>query len=352
VITIQGVCNPTPAKTAAGAAKGTSTSKTSANTACKTEITKTQFEKILAVVTTGNQQTAPAVRRNLAQAYVEFLTFSQAAHKAGIDQDPNFNELMRLLRLKTLADFYRRKLTQESQNPPASEIQGYYNQNLSKYEELKLSRIFIPAKNPGATGDKDDWEKKAAQEANDIHARAAKGEDLEKLQKEAYTALGLTMSPPGTSVGTRRRGMLASDEEKELFALKPGEVSKVEQQPAGYIIYKVESKQTMPMEQLKDEISRELSRQKMEARVKAITAAIHADFSDQYFGPATPAPVAGPPGRPPVAPPGLRMAPAAKTGPNAPGIVPPGATTAASTPAAPSSTNPASPGPAPSTPPK
>jgi parvulin-like peptidyl-prolyl isomerase len=229
------------------------------------------------------------MRRNLAQAYAELLAYAQAADKAGLEKDPKFTELMRLLRLRTLADFYRRTLEEKYRHPSDQEIQNYYDQNLPKYEEIKLSRIFIPAKNP-ANSDKDDWEKKAQQTANDLRERAAKGEDLEKLQKEAYTTLGLTISPPSTTVGTRRRGMLTPDEEKELFALKPGDVSKVEQEPAGYIIYKVESKQTLPLAQVKDEISRELFRQKMEAQMKAVNANIKTEFNDKYFGAASAAP--------------------------------------------------------------
>jgi len=279
IITVKGVCPAGPAKTTPAAASGEP---------CTTTVTKGQFEKLLNALNSSNQGIAPAMRRNLAQAYVELLAYAQAAEKAGIDKDAKFIEVMRLVRMRTLADLYRRELEEKYRNPPESDIQAYYTQNLSRYEEIKLSRIFIPAKNPSAQN-KDDWEKKAAQLATDIHDRAAKGEDLEKLQKEAYTTLGLTISPPSTVVGARRRGMLAQPEEQELFALKAGDVSKVEQEPAGYIIYKVESRQTLPQEQVKDEISRELFRQKLDAQLKSVTGSVQSEFNDQYFGPpATP----------------------------------------------------------------
>ena len=312
VITVKGVCESTPVRKAAA---GTTPKPTP--TACKTVVTKADFEKLINALNTSNQTIPPAMRRNLAQAYVEFLSFSQAARKAGLDKDPRFLEIMKLIRMRTLEDIYRRNLEEKYRNPPAEEIQARYNQNLPKYEEIKLSRVFIVAKNTAAS-DKDDWEKKALQVANDVHDRAVKGEDLEKLQKEAYTTLGLTINPPNTSVGTRRRGMLAPAEEKELFALKPGEVSKVEQEPSGYIIYKVESRQTLPLEQVKDEISRELFREKMEAGMKAITGSVQADFNEEYFGPAAPPappPAArfGNPSAPP--PPGSRPSPGPASAP-------------------------------------
>src|SRR5215471_15134591 len=282
VITAKGVCPNRPVtKAAPGAPKP-------APAPCQTVVTKGQFEKLVNAVSPSNQNVPPAMRRNLAQAYVELLAYAQAAEKAGADKDPKFIEVMRLVRMRTLADIYRRDMEEKYRTPPPNEIQAYYDQNVSRYEEIKLSRIFIPAKNPSAQ-DKDAWEKKAAQLSTELHDRASKGEDLEKLQKEAYTTLGLTIAPPNTTVGTRRRGMMAPQEEQELFALKPGDVSKVEQEPAGYIIYKIESRQTLPVDQVKDEISRELYRQKIQAQIKAITATVRAEFNDQYFGsPASP----------------------------------------------------------------
>lgn len=304
VITIKGICNNPPAKRPASTA-ARKTAPAAPTGSCQTVITREQFEKLIHTV---NPNLPPAMRHNIAQAYVELMAFAQAAEKAGVENDPRFKEELHLARLRALADVYRRDL-EDKNKPSPQEIQAYYNQNLPKYEEIKLDRIFIPAKNPSAPA-KDDWEKKAEQVANDMHDRAAKGEDFEKLQKEAYTTLGLTIAPPNTSVGTRRRGMLTPAEEQELFALKAGDVSKLEQEPAGYIIYKIESKQTLPEDQVKEEISRELFRQKMESQMKSITSSVKADFNDQYFGPPNTPPVgmvpgAQPPGSPvprPVAP--------------------------------------------------
>lgn len=338
VITIDGVCSITPAKKT-NAAKP---ARTTASPACKTLITKAQFEKLLAAVSPGNAKIAPAMRRNLAQAYVELLTFNQAAEEAGVDKDPNFAEVMRLVRMRTLEDFYRRRLEEKYRNPPAAELQSYYDQNLKKYEEIKLSRIFIPAKNPSSTN-KDDWEKKAEQEAKEIHDRAAKGEDFDKLQKEAYTTLGLTIAPPSTSAGTRRRGAFSPKDEQELFALKAGDVSKLEQEPAGFIIYKVESRETLPLDQVKAEISSTLYTEKMQAQLKSVMASVHADFNDQYFGPAA-ASGGDLPGRPPVpagaTQPGEKPTPKPAE-PKPPGSpAPPSSTPSSTTPAPPSQTPP------------
>ena len=115
---------------------------------------------------------------------------------------------------------------------------------------------------------------------------------MDKLQKEAYLRAGLTVPLPSTDTGSRRRGMMMPSEEQEVFSLSPGGVSKVEHEPSGYVIYKVNGKQTRPVDQVKDEISRDLLRQKMEKAMKSIKDSVHADFNDQYFGPAPPNPPA------------------------------------------------------------
>lgn len=274
---------------------------------CTTVLTKEQFEKLLEAINTNNQPIPPQMRRNLAQALIGLMTFAQAAEKAGIANDPKFQEVMRVVRMRTLQDMYQRSVEQKSRNASPQDVEAYYNQNSSKYVEVKLGRIFIPKTNAAApaTQDKGEFEKKAEQVADDMRARALKGEDLEKLQHEAYTTLGLTTPAPSSDAGTRRKGMMMPQEEEEVFSLKPGELSKVEKEPTGFIIYKVISKQTVPLEQVKDEIGREMFRQKMEAQVKAITESVHTDYNDQYFGPAPAAPAspAAPAAGNPAAPP-------------------------------------------------
>jgi len=275
VITVHGAC--TPQKNAA--------------TACETVITREQFEKLIQAINTNNEPIPQDKRRSLAQSYVELLAYSQAATKAGTENDPKFAELMQLVRLRTLSDVYSRNLEEQFRHPDAQEIQAYYSQNLSKFDEIKLARIFLPAKDPsGATTA--EWDKKIAQIANDVHDRASRGEDMDKLQKEAYLRAGLTVPLPSTDTGSRRRGMMMPSEEQEVFSLSPGGVSKVEHEPSGYVIYKVNGKQTRPVDQVKDEISRDLLRQKMEKAMKSIKDSVHADFNDQYFGPAPPNPPA------------------------------------------------------------
>src|SRR5712664_1344053 len=116
-------------------------------------------------------------------------------------------------------------------------------------------------KNSGASN-KEEFEKKAQKIAGDLRERLAKGEDPDVLEKEAYTALALEAKPMPTDFGSRRKGSLPPEQDQEIFSLSPGSATKVEPLPPGFVIYKVESRQTLPLDKVEDEISREIFRRK------------------------------------------------------------------------------------------
>jgi hypothetical protein len=62
----------------------------------------------------------------------------------------------------------------------------------------------------------------------------------------------------------------------------------VESVPPGFVIYKVESRQTLPLDKVKDEISREIFRRKVEEENARIKSSVHADYNEAYFGPNAP----------------------------------------------------------------
>jgi len=289
VITVRGLC---PADTSPASKAAVPTTND-----CVITVTREQFDNLLKAFNPGNQPVPTAQRRQVAQAYVELLTFSEAAKAAGVENSPAFAEVMRVLRLKTLSDIYRNELAEQFRNPPQQEIETYYKENESKYESVKLSRIYLPKNipDPQATAEqKEAYQKKIQQVADDVQARAAKGEAMDKLQKEAYTALGIGAPPPTTDLNTARHGMFPAKLDQEIFSHKASEVFRSDD-GTGYMIYRVESRQAVPLESVKEEIAREISRRKIEEKFKELTAPVHTDFNETYFGPPAPA---GPPQRP------------------------------------------------------
>lgn len=277
VITLAGVCDNPKAS----------------SSACTKTVSKADFEKLLNMVASPAQQGQPGMKRNLAQRYVELMTMADAAEKAGVENSPEFA----LLRMRALSEAYQRKLDEEYRNPPASEIDAYYKEHAGDFVALTLHRVYIPKNDPSGKGtpeEKQAFTKKAAAVADELRDRAVKGEDIDALQKDAYTKLSLPISPPTTSIGPIRKNTLPAALDKELFALSPGGIYKADD-PTAFVIYKAEKKETLGLDAVKDEIARTLHRQKMEEKLKEINGSVKAQYNDTYFGPATATP-ALPPG--------------------------------------------------------
>src|SRR5690348_13916167 len=148
VITINGVCDVSPNGLPKPAPRPTSTGKAPASSApsasrpdCKTQITRAEFEKLLKTVASG----APAnVRKQVAARYVQFITAANEGIKLGVDKDPEFSEQLALMRLQLLAQDAERKLQAEASNVSDADIKAYYDQNPTAFEEVTLTRIFVP----------------------------------------------------------------------------------------------------------------------------------------------------------------------------------------------------------------
>ncbi|MGZ4840973.1 MAG: peptidyl-prolyl cis-trans isomerase [Candidatus Angelobacter sp.] len=292
VISIRGLC---PAETSPAISNTVPSNKD-----CAMTVTKQQFDNLVKAFNTNNQTVTSAQRRNLGQSYVELLIFSEAAKAAGVENTPAYIEVMRVLRLKTLGDLYRNQLAEQYRNPSQQEIEAYYQANQEKFEGAKLSRIFIPTNNPDpqATAEqKQDYQKKVQQVVDDTQARAAKGEDMSKLQKDAYTALGIAATPPTTDLSLARHGAFPPKIDQEIFSHKAGEVFRSDD-GTGHMIYRVESRQTSPLESVKAEITQQIFRQKMDAKTKELNSPVHSEYDEKYFGP----PVAPIPPGPPMPP--------------------------------------------------
>lgn len=269
VITIPGVCPGSSADAKSGA--------------CTTTITKEQFNRIVSLITYSNQPLNPAARRSFAQNYIQILAMADAAEKSGLDKDPKFAEMLKIMRVRALADFYRRSLEGKYSNPSDQDIEAYYKQNQAKFEQLQLERLYIPrinTKNPNVP--RADFEKKAERVASEIRERASKGEDIAKLQAEAYNTLGLT-SPPATDLGIKTIASISPVWQPEISALKQGEVTKVKSEPAGFTFYKLRTRNVLPLAAVKQGIIHEVSRTNMDAAIHSAMDHLHPELNEQFF---------------------------------------------------------------------
>src|SRR5262249_22098625 len=152
------------------------------------------------------------------------------------------------------------------------EIEAYYKENASRFEGATVSRVYLPKSLPApqaTTEQKQAYQAKVPQVADEVQARAAKNEAMDKVQKDAYTALGITSEPPNTELSAVRHGAFPPKLDQEIFSRKTGEVFRLEDTNS-YTIYRVDSRQTAPLDSVKEEISREIVRRKMDDKVKEL----------------------------------------------------------------------------------
>jgi hypothetical protein len=200
-------------------------------------------------------------------------------------------------------------LQEDSQKVSDEDIEKYYKEKNDTYQEYNLQRLYIPrAKQivppkavPGVKKDKEAEERaekariKAGEEAMTktaaaLRARAAKGEAFDTLEKEAYLAAGLKGNPPSTKMEKMRPTALPPAHHAAL-ELKPGEASAVISDTTGHYIYKLVSKQTLPLDSVKPEIKNWIASQRFRDAMQEFQGT--SQLNDAYFG-ITPKPPTAP----------------------------------------------------------
>jgi hypothetical protein len=292
VIIIRGICDhASGAATESGPAslaekKIAGSAGVSTGSACKTIVTKAQFEELVDAL---NPQMPATARRQLAESYPRLLVFANKARELGLDQDPLFTETMRFATMQLLTQRLNRYFEERASSISDSDIEKYYKANAVKFERAELLRIFVPTQTrqaqktvsvePSSTAN----DSRMLTVAEKIHARAAGGEDFQQLQKEAFEAANISSGSPNVSTGKIARVGLPLDHQK-VFSLEPGQVSDVIPDASGYFIYKVVSKQMIPMSQAGKQIRQWIVSERIQDATASLTKSIKGELDQMYFG--------------------------------------------------------------------
>jgi hypothetical protein len=259
--------------------------KPDASGACKTVITRAEFERLTSAINPSNgganASLQPDAKRQIATRYSQFLAFADDAKKNNLDKTPQAQELLHFAELQALTQVFMNNLQAKSQATP-EEVQKYYDDNRARFEKITVQRILIPA-NPGPDA-KNVTAESLKETAQKIYERAKAGEDFNKLQKEAFTAAGIPTAPDAKLV---LNPASLPPQQKDVRDLKPGEVSKMYEEPSGHYIYKMESSEVTPLSSVRTEIEHALQRQKFEETVKKMLSDVKPDLNEAYFGPTT-----------------------------------------------------------------
>lgn len=275
---------------------------------CKTTVTRAEFEKTINAIQPEGM--APFARKQFATRLAMGIVMANKAHEAGLDQGPRYDELMKLARMQVLNQELGQQMQEKAGQVSDQEIADYYEKNKAAYEETSLQRLFIPrAKQMEASKEKvseaeQDKRQQAAEaamktEAEALHKRAVAGEDIYKLQEEAFTFAGMKAKPPSSNMGKVRRTALPPGH-ASVLELKSGQVSQLISDPTGYYIYKVGEKETLPLEKVKSEIHNTLRSQRMQDQMQSLQQAAQPELNAAYF--AVPEGSPNPAGPPMMAP--------------------------------------------------
>jgi len=274
VITIDGLCDSPPVAAD-----------------CKTVITRAQFERVIDAVQPNMSARA---RREFATSYASFLVKARKAEQMGLDKGVNFEEQMKVARIEVLSRALNKAMQKEASQIPDKDIVDYYHNNTASFEQAEMERIYVPKTQVPAPSDKvlsDADEQKRLQKAaqlmkdlaDKLHARAIAGEDFNQLQIDAYQAAGIK-STAGPSMGKIRRISLPPSQ-VSVMNLKPGEVSSVIADSNGYFIYKIKTKDTLPLDQAREEIIGILRSRRMQDEMRDIEKSATPTLNEVFFSP-------------------------------------------------------------------
>lgn len=275
VITISGLCDNPP------------TNRTGASN-CETVVTRAGFEKLVNAVQPNMSARA---RREFAIRYANALVMARKAEQIGLDKAPSFEEQMKVARVEILSQEMSRKIQVEASQISDKEIAEFYKDNSSSFEQAEVDRVYIPKTRetvaaPAKASDDEQQPSQSAEQvmkdlADQLHARAMAGEDFSELQTEAYKIAGISASP-NSNLGKIRRISLPPSQ-AWVMDLKPGEISSVIVGPNAYFIYKIRTKEMLPLDQAREEIKESLRSRRIQDEKRLIEESATPSLNEAYF---------------------------------------------------------------------
>ena len=290
VVTIEGLCDK-PAPESAPPA-GTTSSGSSSKTDCKSVVTREQLEAIARLVA---PKLTPSRLRRFASDLPELMLFSHTAQDLGLDKDPRFQDFLWYKYSQALQQVLL-VTTQRRMNEISDEgVEKFYKEHPDRFVQYALMRVFVPKREPDTSHPNYDPAAQAAakakaeaddaemlQVAKRIQREAVAGVDFEKLEKEAYDAAKSDEEPPDVDLGDKWTiDNMPKDYKDLLIHMQPGQVSDPAPHPFGWEIFKLVSKRTVPLKEARQMVQGLT----MKDWRDALTATIHTQLNDDYFGP-------------------------------------------------------------------
>ncbi|PMP67466.1 MAG: hypothetical protein C0190_03235 [Thermodesulfobacterium geofontis] len=214
--------------------------------------------------------------------WVNLTLLSLAGKREGIEKDPEIKKELIEIEKNYLAQKYFEKMT-ANLKISEKEVKEYYEKNKENYKEpegihIKHILIFVSKDADNAT------EERALKKANEIREKLLKGANFEELAKMYSDDTG--SKNKGGDLGIIRKGQTIPEFEKEIFKLKPGEISTPIKSPYGYHIVKVEEiipERIPDFEEIKNVVKEDYLQKKEEELMAKILQNLYKEYQPKIY---------------------------------------------------------------------
>jgi parvulin-like peptidyl-prolyl isomerase len=224
-----------------------------------------------------------------AEQLVRMKLLEQEAHRAGLDNDPKLAGQLAAQRTDLLADAAAEKVIGQ---PTPQAVEEYYAKNKERFQTLDLSHILIayaggmvPPRAGAALPETD-----AMNRALAIWAELKKGEPFADAALKYSDDTGSARR--GGELGPVAHGMLPQELEARVFQIPVGQFSNPIPSRLGIHIFRVNSKGTRPLAEIRANVTQRVRQQNMFDRVEVLRRNAKVDFDDKFF-PEAKRPVSG-----------------------------------------------------------
>ena len=215
-----------------------------------------------------------------AEQLVRMKLLEQEAHRVGLDDDPKIAGQLAAQRTDLLADAAADKLVAQ---PTPEAIEQYYERNKQNFETFDLSHILIayaggmvPPRFGGAMSETDAMNKALA-----IWAELRKGADFGATANK-YSD-DVASARRGGELGPVAHGMLPQELEARVFQVPVGTFSSPIPSRLGIHIFRVNSRGTRPLAEIRAAVAQRARQQNMFDRVEVLRKNAKVDYDNNFF---------------------------------------------------------------------
>lgn len=248
------------------------------------KLTAGELKNFLAAMPPNMQQNALRDRKAFVQQFVMMHRLSEMAEQAKLDQRSPTKESLAFNRMYILMNAQLHEALGGISVQPG-EAQSYYDQNKSKFTQVKVKAIYIryaSGSADGAKGAKLPTEAEAEAKALKLRAALVEGADFVKLVKE--NSEDQTSAAKNGDFGTMHSTDNLPDAIRTaIFALKAGEVSVPVKQPNGFYLFRAEEVSAQPLAEVQEEVLNEVKQAHFKQWMDEVSRSLNLKIQNEAF---------------------------------------------------------------------